>query len=420
MLAADLGYRPCSLQTLQNYRLFLFYTPVPAFHLASWLDPLFYLYSVPLESFAFIEYTTTVSSSRRSQYIYKLSQDEVPQVRYEIASNLTLLYSNAKETMWLLIERFALEEKNRGVLKRFINLTLNLQSLILEDTDKVVGLAKSIYDRIKEGDGAEEVRQGCRSVFLKALLWKDHKPSRGIIEDIIKEPEAQHEECQEILSSIREVLIYGAVEITDSQALGDRWRAIDLFRKIVEISKAKFLELRGQPVRGGKEELKEGEKGPYQNLKEILTTAGSQLYYTSGALDLKSSSPDRKPPSLEVRKRFFEETDDIVNSLAEIAISSLAHHLLETLETQVDFDSLKVFLRVGTIIRVGQAERLEYEYQVVDIFVRLIECYLSKHRDVFQVSQDARQSLLDVLNIFADAGWPRARRLTYRLGEIYR
>lgn len=56
--------------------------------------------------------------------------------------------------------------------------------------------------------------------------------------------------------------------------------------------------------------------------------------------------------------------------------------------------------------------------------VKLVQRVLADHRDIFQ-SADGQESeclgaLLEVLDLFVEAGWPQARQLTHRLKEIYR
>jgi hypothetical protein len=90
------------------------------------------------------------------------------------------------------------------------------------------------------------------------------------------------------------------------------------------------------------------------------------------------------------------------------------------LEACVDFDPPGVFLRIGHVVRGGQKGGYEYESLAADLMVRLVERYLAEHRALFREDEACRQTLLDVLGIFVGVGWPAARRLTYRLEEIFR
>jgi hypothetical protein len=56
--------------------------------------------------------------------------------------------------------------------------------------------------------------------------------------------------------------------------------------------------------------------------------------------------------------------------------------------------------------------------------VKLIQTVLADYRDLFKSGsgRDTKylKALLDVLDLFVEAGWPEARQLTHRLEEIYR
>lgn len=61
----------------------------------------------------------------------------------------------------------------------------------------------------------------------------------------------------------------------------------------------------------------------------------------------------------------------------------------------------------------------EGEYQLesfaIDLVVRIVERYLADHRDLFRDDERRRDALIQVLDIFVEAGWPEAYRLTYQL-----
>ena len=46
--------------------------------------------------------------------------------------------------------------------------------------------------------------------------------------------------------------------------------------------------------------------------------------------------------------------------------------------------------------------------------------YIAEHRIELQKDRQSREELIDILETFVEAGWPSARRLSYRLEEIFR
>ena len=55
----------------------------------------------------------------------------------------------------------------------------------------------------------------------------------------------------------------------------------------------------------------------------------------------------------------------------------------------------------------------------VDLVVGLIERYLAEEHLLFSRDEGLRRDLLDVLDTFVRAGWPRAQHLVYRLRDIF-
>jgi hypothetical protein len=56
----------------------------------------------------------------------------------------------------------------------------------------------------------------------------------------------------------------------------------------------------------------------------------------------------------------------------------------------------------------------------VDLLVKVTEVYLAEYRLLLQQDLQCREELIDILATFVSAGWPSARRLSYRLEEIFR
>jgi hypothetical protein len=159
-----------------------------------------------------------------------------------------------------------------------------------------------------------------------------------------------------------------------------------------------------------------------RQLIRLLDTAAKEYYFGSGAFELRQRSrqPGQKQPGYGERKRLFEESRVIVDELAALSFPSIAHSLLEALETFVVFDPRAVFLTAGKVVRSSAEGGYQFEQMAADLIVRLVERYLAEYRDLLQNDDACRTALVELLDTFVIAGWSNARRLTYRLQEIYR
>jgi DNA-binding transcriptional ArsR family regulator len=159
-------------------------------------------------------------------------------------------------------------------------------------------------------------------------------------------------------------------------------------------------------------------------LKEIIHLADSiamTIYFSSGVFaEKEAQNPRGKILSLEEKRIFFEEISSAIKSLSQVNYASIIHHLVETLEALIPANPPDVFLLVNHVVKAGKTGGYQYESLAVDHIVQIVERYLAEYRLVIRENPDCQRALLEILDIFVEAGWPNAQKLTYRLEEIYR
>jgi hypothetical protein len=155
----------------------------------------------------------------------------------------------------------------------------------------------------------------------------------------------------------------------------------------------------------------------FQELAKLVDFAGNQIYFASGAVAEPGAD---KTLSDATRRRFWHESKAAIIRLSESAIPSVAHHLIETLQSFIPFEPTEVFHAIAKVIRSAQGWGYQYESMAVDLLVKITENYLAEYPQRIQEDLRAREELVDILEVFVDAGWPAARRLSYRLEEIFR
>jgi hypothetical protein len=93
---------------------------------------------------------------------------------------------------------------------------------------------------------------------------------------------------------------------------------------------------------------------------------------------------------------------------------------MQTLEFLIQYDPRNVFLLVGKVVRSGKKGGYQYESLAVDLIVNLVERFIAEYRYILRESEECRRVLIEILDVFVEAGWASARRLTYRIEEIFR
>lgn len=348
--------------------------------------------------------------------IEKLSNDPVPAVRFQIATKLNAMYNTAPELMWRLLEKFSNDEVSNGVLQGLLGGPIN--RLLRSNVDRVINLIKIIYDRITEGEGAQSIRETCASAFAGVYVWHDHALCREVAFEIAENPLGFSHEAGRIVVTLREPLAY--------EEDGVRRRSLDLMQRTLRSVHREWNKLIEQQADKPTNSLSEAEQEQIKTLAQLVDSIGSELYFTSGAFregkQLGNETDTTHILNQTEKQKFFEETRGLFEELAQFNLPRVTHHLLQTLEPMVPVAPAEVFLQIGYIVRASEPSGYQYESLAADLVVKLVERYLAvaEYRIILRERDDCRRTLIEILDIFVRAGWPSARRLTYRMEEIFR
>jgi len=396
--------------------------------------------------------------------IERLSNDPAPPVRFQIASLLVVLYHTAPEFMWKLLERFSRKEESRGVLQFLV--VRSLQRLAGHHPTQVAKIIRVIFDRVREGAGADKVRQHCASILAGLYIWQDQPLCRETVEMIANDPASYNTEAHQIVFDLRSLLNLGPVDPPNAEQDEVRRKSFDLLYRILSSVlrqtkelEAKYSKRRGcanllikvktsflyykarfhvlKILRQKREKLRdfksaqqshskipfyswsEADQEKGRDLAQLADSVCTQVYFASGAYQ-HNDSEEKVPRGVPERTRFWHESRPTLDFLSEFGYPSLTHHLLETLEYLITFEPDAVFLLVGRVIKKGREGGYQYESLAIDLIVRLVERFIAEYRQRLQENEECRRALIEILDTFVEAGWPAARRLTYRMEEIFR
>jgi hypothetical protein len=171
----------------------------------------------------------------------------------------------------------------------------------------------------------------------------------------------------------------------------------------------------------GKEEL--------QKLARVLDSIAWNFYSASGALEAFTSGRRSEEATEEqeddvvdpeILGRLWQESAPNIRELSDVGLPSIAHHLLETLETFIPHDPAGVFLLIHRLIRGGEKSGYQYDSMAETVLVRVVARYLAEYRSIFQRNEETREALVEILDTFVRAGSLGARRLSYGLDGIFR
>lgn len=352
------------------------------------------------------------------EVIRRLSADPVPAVRYQIASNLVSLYHTAPDLMWELLESFSRADESRGVLR--VLLDVPLRRLAAHHPDRVTELVRAIFERIREGEGAEEVRKRCASVLVGLSLWQRHPGSGELVNRVAGDPTTYIYEANQIVFDLRGLLNLGPVEPPNGNQDAVRAGSFRLMERILRAARDRIQSIEVKNSATPSEPWSSEDQEEAGKLLGLVDSVCMQVYFASGAYTDGGADQNKVPMGVPERSRFLREAREILELASEIGYPSHIHHLLETLEYLVTFDPEGVFLLVGRVVRNGRRGGYQYESLASDLIVRFVERFIAEFRHVLQESEECRRTLIETLDTFVDAGWANARRLTYRMEEIFR
>ena len=344
--------------------------------------------------------------------VWELSKDPVPAVRYQIATRIANLYRQAFDEMWAFLEHFAREEISAGVVQ---GLGGSLSSLSGPHGDRVAELAETIFNRMTDGEGADAVKDMCINLMAGLYVWQNQAAARNVLTSVIADPISYAGEIQNLLHALRGGLTAKRQEGSDTADI--RRRTVKVFLEVIAAARSVSDPLLGKLEEDPDPQLTEEEKSSLRKALQVLDRAGSQIFFASGAMNRGEALEQLDE---EERRQLYQDSKPIVEQLADVGAASLTHHLLQALETFIPFDPPGVFLLSHQILKSGQKGSYEYESLAIGTFVKFVERFLAEYRFVFQENPKCRTALIEVLDIFVQAGWPEAQRLTYRLEEIFR
>jgi hypothetical protein len=356
---------------------------------------------------------------RLLEAIRRLATDDVPAVRYQVVLHLSSLYYTAPEVMWQLLEQVSKEDNSRGVLQGMLVGTLD--HLAPYQPDLVTSCVRAIFERVRDGDGAGDVRKRCASIFAGLHLWQNQPICTEIVNRIAENPAIYSTEANQIVFDVRNWLNIGPIETPNPQQDSVRRGSFALLEHVLESVRDLTRALVENHTAAASEAWSAEDQEQAKKLAAVAEQVCMHVYFFSGAYKNSSSDQAEKIPlGAAERTRFLRESRRVLELLSDFGYPRLTHYLLQMLEYLVSFDPEEVFLLVGRVVRSGREGGYQYEPMAADLVVRLVERFIAEFRDILQEKEECRRTLIEILDTFVEVGWPSARRLTYRMEDVFR
>lgn len=375
------------------------------------------------EGLALLCRSTTPSNSDVLDAVQRLSEDRVHAVRYMVARRLGCLYSNHPTEFWKIAERFASSDESSVVLQAFVDHCLS--RLPKSDGDRVLNLVETILERVGPKNGWPDVQRSALLLILRQFVRDKHLEARRILFEAISNPVDLAAELASVPGNLREPLAFGLRTPLNESEPGIRERAWEVVRSLTAATVKVWNERQAEISKKLKDDpnwtMDETTQDQQKSLYHLIDCIGNELYFASGAYDDKQSERaggEGNAYLSEGRRAFYRNAESVVRHLLPLGLAGVSHHLVEYLHAFVDVDPEQVFLLIGDVVMAAEQGGYASESLAVDLIVKIVERYLAEYRHVLRESEQCQEMLIRVLDVFVT--WPSARKLAYRLGEIYR
>jgi hypothetical protein len=344
--------------------------------------------------------------------ILTLCRDTVSAVRFQVAQYLLTLYATSNEFFWNVAEQFAREESNSSVLLALLRSCLG--RLARHAPNRVVALATSIMDSARVSE-RPEIQSAALSILSEMHVYQDHQQANLVVVGCIERTPKNPKVSRALVRGLRPALTYGTDAPEDA---GIRRRAFNVIQSVLQLAQSELEAILAAHDGEAPSEWNDLERERAGDLGSVVNEVCSQLYFASGAFELRQGEPDK--PLEPIRTRFYREAFALIDALLLAPMPAGVHHLMETLASYIDQAPEVTFLRVAAAVRNGAASGYHLESLAEGLIVRIVQRYLADYRHLLRDDDRCRAALMDVLNVFVSAGWPSARNLTYGLEEIFR
>jgi hypothetical protein len=332
--------------------------------------------------------------------------------------------------MWKLFDTFIANENRFSVLDALLQ---SLDRLWVEAPENMRPRLRRIADRAMQSAPPDNrIFETLAETHLFHFLRTGDPECEAFIAGLINECDSQRA-SQALRASLHICrssgwLTFGDGVKSDPQIDAYRTRSWSFFSRLLSAAQTKL-----QQHREAREQLKQGQRDEeaVKLVEEHINRAAGlvdaiamQLYFACGAHDEQSNKQGKRLSAAQLR-RFWQEAAPLFTALAAEPHPHTAHQVVQTLHRLLPCAPRDAFLlATQTILNSAKMASFQYESLAVGEVVKLIQRALADHRELFQSDtgqhSECLKALLEVLDLFVEAGWSEARQLTHRLEEIYR
>lgn len=358
------------------------------------------------------------SDERILQAIEALVGDRVPSVRYLVVRGLFRLSVEEPEAFWRLAQQVADQEANEVVLQALCH---TLARLIARDEERTVAVIERLFARALSHEWTD-FSDSLVDLILWLVIERENVWATSALDQLLSDPVRFANSLQHAVLEVSRFLTPQNVVSTGFRERTQR--AIEWQGKALDAAAEGISTLRAQGALA--ERLDEQTQAQLRDVYNIIDEVVTRLYFAADVNE-ELRRENKEPVSDEQRKHFYSRVKPLLEQVLAFArhnengmlLAPTAHHFMELLNGVLKYDPQGVLHMAAGVAVSSRSAGYNFDALAVREVVKLAEAILADHRSEVRQGQPL-QDLLDLLDIFAETGWPEALNLVWRLDEVFR
>ncbi|MBK7844498.1 MAG: ATP-binding protein [Bdellovibrionales bacterium] len=330
-----------------------------------------------------------------NEIIKTLLSDKVPAVRYLLSAELFRVYFFDESFFWEMLNERAVTEDKRTIKDALV---LSLSRVFLKNVSKSELVLKQLFDISHSDHFSENLGNSIVELAIGSIGTFGTEELKKVIKDPQKYPT---------------ILRHVTLRLTSNLVYASFAEDKPGFHKSLEYSQQLLSSCRQVLSAPGRK--LENLRDVYSVVTEFIT----RLYFNS---ELKGV----KDLDAEVAEGYFQSISKLIDSIVETAVATkyldagATHYFVQMMGNIVEYLPRSVIFWTHKLVTVSKTGDYHIDSMAVKEVVELVETLLSMHKNELSKNADELESVIHLLDIFAEVGWPEALKATWKLDSVFR
>ncbi|HOJ19723.1 MAG TPA: hypothetical protein PLT92_14260 [Ignavibacteriaceae bacterium] len=338
--------------------------------------------------------------------------DDDPSVRYLLSRELWRISKADRDRYFRLFDLIHSKEKCIVVIDALLS-SLNKSVRCAEQES--INRMKNIIPTGLVSDKKRDFYKSSARALVYLLVRFNDKDSKDLFADIINSP---IEKVHILIVMTNTLLEYIKPQYLENSNINTALENLQIIIKKVTGTISSII--------AGYTTKNDQKDSIMKNLYKIIDEIIARIYFNAQIPDKEYKKVESYQISDNQRKDYYFKTksiyDDILkwssNKQTSFLLASSSYYLIQYLNWVIKYDPVDVVNMAYLVSENSKAFSFHYDPLAQSEVIKLVEKVLSDYRYEFREGENLK-TLVKLLDIFVDAGWPEAINLIWRLDELY-